>query len=134
MIIIQVTTDSNHELMIFCVLLVNNCVLVSILKYVLRAVFNLFGCKSNIIILNLSPIVRYLTIPDMFGDFNVHLDLPSLNAKSFMYVLQTHALHQQFHVLLMFMVIGSTYLLIHLLALTSRQVGSRHRQKLSHFN
>ena len=30
----------------------------------------------------------------MFGEFNVHLDLPSLNARSFMDVLQTYALHQ----------------------------------------
>ena len=30
----------------------------------------------------------------MFGDFNTHLDLPSLNTKSFMDVLQTYALHQ----------------------------------------
>ena len=30
----------------------------------------------------------------MFGDFNIHLDLPSLNTRSFMDVLQTYALHQ----------------------------------------
>ena len=33
----------------------------------------------------------------MFGEFNIHLDLPSLNTRSFMDVLQTYALHQ--HVL-----------------------------------
>ena len=30
----------------------------------------------------------------MFGDFNIHLDLPSLNIWSFMDVLQTYALQQ----------------------------------------
>ena len=30
----------------------------------------------------------------MFGDFNNHLDLPSLNTRSFMDVFQTYALHQ----------------------------------------
>ena len=30
----------------------------------------------------------------MFGDFNIHLGLPSLNTRSFMDVLQTYALHQ----------------------------------------
>ena len=30
----------------------------------------------------------------MFGEFNIHLDLPSLNTRSFMDVLQTYALHQ----------------------------------------
>ena len=29
----------------------------------------------------------------MFGEFNIHLDLPSLNTRSFMDVLQTYALH-----------------------------------------
>ena len=30
----------------------------------------------------------------MFGDFNIHLDLPCPNTRSFMDVLQTYALHQ----------------------------------------
>ena len=30
----------------------------------------------------------------MFGDFNIHLNLPSLNTRSFMDVLQTYALRQ----------------------------------------
>ena len=30
----------------------------------------------------------------MFGDFNIHLDLPSLNTRSFLDVLHTYALHQ----------------------------------------
>ena len=30
----------------------------------------------------------------MFEDFNIHIDLPSLNTRSFMDVLQTYALHQ----------------------------------------
>ena len=30
----------------------------------------------------------------MFGDFNIHLGLPSLNTRSFMDVLQTYPLHQ----------------------------------------
>ena len=30
----------------------------------------------------------------MFGDFNIHLDLPSLHTRSFMDVLQTYTLHQ----------------------------------------
>ena len=30
----------------------------------------------------------------MFGDFNIHIDLPSLSTRLFMDVLQTYALHQ----------------------------------------
>ena len=55
----------------------------------------------------------------MFEDFNIHLDLPSLNIRSFMDALQTYALHT--HFLYMFMVIGSTYSFLDLLALTSSQ-------------
>ena len=37
--------------------------------------------------------VTYIDKVDMFGYFNIHLDLPSLNTRSFMDVLQTYALH-----------------------------------------
>ena len=51
----------------------------------------------------------------MFGDFSIQLDLPSLNTISFMGVLQISYINT-FHFLVM--VIGSTCLLLDLLALT----------------
>ena len=42
----------------------------------------------------LETTLRFQEDLHMFGNFNIHLDLPSLNTRSFMDVLQTYALHQ----------------------------------------
>ena len=89
----------------------------------------------------------------MFEDFNIHLDLPSLNTRSFMNVLQTYALHQHVsfpthvhgHWLDLF-ITRSTCINIKAIFPTDGlsghhcvivdlwlQVGSSSRKKLSHF-
>ena len=90
----------------------------------------------------------------MFGEFNIHLDLSSLNTRSFMDVLQTYALHQHVsfptHVhgyWLDLFITRPTYTNIKAIFPTdgisdhhyviidlSLQVGSKPRKKLLHFD
>ena len=90
----------------------------------------------------------------MFGDFNIHIDLSSLNTRSFIDVLQTYALHRHVsfpahvhgHWLDLFIPrstcinikaifpadgLPDQHCVINVLLL---QVGSRPRKKLSHFD